>query len=163
MGFVYQRGNRLWISYSDKKTRKRVRKPEGSSRLEAQRALHRIDGTEFGTLFDDIAEIHLEALSVRTKKQSVAVAASSLRRLTEFFNGKEMTRLAISGVNAFIRSRQQDGVKPGTINGDLVTLRAALNFAVKARLLEKVPVKVKLLRAPRKRVLPILSPQDLKV
>jgi site-specific recombinase XerD len=94
----------------------------------------------------------LEALSIRAKKRSVEVAASSLRRLTESFNGKDMTRLAINEVNAFIRSRQQDGVKPGTINGDLVALRAALNFAAEARLLEKVPVKVKLLRAPKKRV-----------
>ena len=107
VGYVYRRGNRFWISYSDKKTGKRVRKPAGSSRVEAQRTLHRIDGTDFGTPFDTIAEAYLEALSVPAKKRSVEVAASSLRRLTESFNGKDMTRLAISDVNAFIRSRQQ--------------------------------------------------------
>jgi len=42
-------------------------------------------------------------------------------------------------------------VKPGTINGDLIALRASLNFAVEARLLDKIPVKVKLVRAPKKR------------
>ena len=76
VGYVYQRGNRFWISYSDKKTGKRVRKPAGSSRLEVQRTLHRIDGTDFGTPFDTIAEVYLEALSVRAKKRSVQLSSS---------------------------------------------------------------------------------------
>ena len=78
VGHVYQRGNRYWISYRDKKTRKRVRKPAGSSRLEAQRTLHKIDGTDCGSPFDTIAEVYLEALSVRAKKQSVAVVTCPL-------------------------------------------------------------------------------------
>jgi len=53
-------------------------------------------------------------------------------------------------------------VKPKTINADLAYLRAILNHGVQVGLLESLPVRIRLLKAPRKRVLPILQPEDIR-
>jgi integrase len=67
-----------------------------------------------------------------------------------------------SDLDRFVSQRRAQGVVDKTINGDLIILRAALNHGVAIGLLQKLPFKVKLLKVPKRRIAPILSPQDIQ-
>jgi hypothetical protein len=122
VGTVYKRGSRYWISYRDKKNGKRIRESAGASRLEAQRKLHKIDGTTFGIPFETIADAYRESLSVRAKKRSAEVADCSLRRWVRFLDSKDVKRLGVVELDSFVRFRQKEGVTARTINGDFIVL-----------------------------------------
>ena len=163
MGSIYKRGDVYWVKYRDRKTRKLVRRSAGRTRLEALAALRRAgeEASSGGSPFETLAQAYLSHLRVHAKRKSVQVAESSTRRLLDHFAGKDARSLSLVALDSFILSRKGN-VKAVTINGDLITLRAILNHAVRARLLDSLPIKVRLLKAPRKRVLPILSTDDLR-
>jgi len=63
-------------------------------------------------------------------------------------------------IETYIQKRRSEGVGDLTINGELSTLRAALNHAVTSGLIAKTPVRVKLLRTTRRRIPHLLSPEE---
>ena len=162
MGSIYQRGDRFWISYQDKRTGKRVRRSAGSTRAEAVRALASAEGRKAALTVDQVLEAYLSHLRVRAKQRSVKGAESCSRKLLEWFGGADATKLRSKDIDAFVKHRTGEGVKPKTVNGDLAVLRAALRYGVDARLIPELPIKVRLLRVGRKRILPILSAEDIR-
>lgn len=162
MGSVYKRGNRYWIKYRDEKTGELIRKSAGTTRLEALAALRKEAPTPPGVPFAELVDVYLTSLRSRAKARSIAVTQSSCNRLLEHFGLREANSLTDPDLDQFISRRKAEGVKARTINGDLIVLRATLNHAVRTRALESLPVRVRLLRAPKKRVLPILSVHDIR-
>ena len=168
MGSVYKRGNRYWIKYRDRRTEKLVRRSAGFTRLDALAALQKIaakeekvEGESGEILFEVVWNDYFANLRTRAKAWSICGASSVSARVLDFFSGKDVRELNLRDINAFIQHRQKQGVKSKTINNDLAYIRAALRYAVENGLLETLPLKVKLLRAPKKRVLPILSPEEI--
>jgi integrase/recombinase XerD len=88
-------------------------------------------------------------------------AESSSRRLLEFFGRRPSSSLTHDDLDRFVQARLE-GVKPKTVNGDLIVLRAILNQAVTDGKIEAPPFKVKLLRTPRKKVLRMLTKKNIR-
>jgi len=113
-------------------------------------------------LFETVWDSYFSNLRTRAKQWSINGARSVSTRLLDTFSGRDVLGLKPKDINVFIQHRQKQGVKSKTINNDLTYLRAALKYAVETGLLETPPLRIKLLRAPRKRVLPILSAEDIQ-
>jgi site-specific recombinase XerD len=115
-----------------------------------------------GVPFYSISDSYLAFLKVHAKPKSILGATSCAGRLLEHFGNQDARSLRAVDLDRFILARQGQRVKPKTINGDLITLRSILNHAVRTGLLESLPVRVRLLKCARKRVLPLLESQDIR-
>jgi integrase len=163
VGSIYKRGNLYWVKYRDRRTGKSIRRSAGRTRLEALAVLREAgEEASSGILLDSLAEDYLAHLRTRAKSKSVEVAESSARRLLAHFDGRDVRKLTLAQLDSFVQARRRGGIKAVTINGDLITLRAILNHALRVGLLDSLPLRIRLLKAPKKRVLPILSTDDLR-
>jgi integrase len=88
-------------------------------------------------------------------------ATNSSRRLLESFGERPIASLSSDDLDRFVTTRLET-VKPKTVNGDLIILRAILNQAIGEGKIDAPPFKVKLLKAPRKKMLRILTKDNIR-
>ena len=113
-----------------------------------------------GVLFDDLIFPYLERQKTYTKPKSYRVTESSLRILLRYFKGREVGKLTGKDLQTFIEGRRKT-VRDKSINKDLATLRGMLNYSVEAGIVERLPVKVRLLPVPKRRIKRILTKQEI--
>ncbi len=111
--------------------------------------------------FQDIVDQYLVRQRIYSKPKSVKNAMHSASRLLEHFGDRAVESLGPEDLDRFVQARMAT-VKPKTVNGDLIILRAMLNQALADGKIEKPLFKVKLLRAPRKKVVRILTKRDIR-
>lgn len=83
MGYIYQRGDRFWISYRDKKSGKRIRRSAGGTRLEELAELRRIEGTLDEILCDLLIADYLERSAAYLKPATLIQYRRSSQRLLD--------------------------------------------------------------------------------
>jgi len=169
MGSIYQRGPKFWIRYTDPKISKLIRRSAGTTRLEAVKALREAVGVQeqgrgisVGPPLEALVDSYRDYLRIHAKGSTRRQSESCFGKLLDSFGEKDAASLTLQDLDGFIEQRRADGVKPRTINSALIILRSILNHALRVGLLEKVPINVRLLRAPKKRVLPILSADEIR-
>jgi integrase len=166
---LYKRGSVFYSDFQDSDG-KRFRRSLGTDLeqalvlLDRLRAENQVQDVEVPPAkkparFAALTASYLKRQEVYSKPRSAQMAGFICKRLAEHFASFP---LSLDGVDAFIAKRKKQGVSPRTINADLTILRAVLNHAVAMGLLEKLPLKVKLLKAPRKRELPVLSREQIR-
>ena len=158
---IYQRGNQFYVDVRVGGTR--VRKAAGSSRLDALRLLNELTNTTAASSMPVILDAYLQRQVIYSKAKSVKNARHSSTRLLEYFGDADAAKLTLQDIDGFVAWRKTNhGVRNKTINGDLIIFRAALNYAVSTGLLDPFNFKIRLLKAPRKKVVPLLTHQDIE-
>jgi hypothetical protein len=79
--------------------------------------------------FEELMVRYINA--TRDEMRSPERVGYAVKRLQPFFEGKLVERLRRSDISAYIEQRKASGVGPATINRELDTLSAAINFARK--------------------------------
>ena len=104
-------------------------------------------------LLTDILHNYMTTLRLRGKARSSFDAerhVEHLRRLIAGAGVADAARLSGADIDTFVRDRLAEGVSRPTVNGSLRILRAALNHAVASGQLDRLPVRVRLLRETKK-------------
>jgi integrase len=110
--------------------------------------------------FGDFLTNHYKAY-VRNRHSNPADTLGKLGKLN--LDEMKLDEIKLAHVETWRLARQEAGIKPGTINRDIATLRAALNRAVEWGLLETHPLaRMKQLKVDRKRKPRYLSPDEEK-
>lgn len=97
-------------------------------------------------------ETFLTHQEVRGKPKTVKFYRDCARIWTDALGGRSAARLTLADVNAVVADRREAGRAPGTCNGYLRTLKAALRFGKRQGHLRAVPVEIQLLKVTRTKV-----------
>ena len=169
---LYRRGLIYYGSYPDPRTGKRLRRSLGSDLRAALARLLELRGPtdplphtppkRDRVLIADVLRAYLERLAVYSKPSVVKQTRSTVDRLTVHLGSVVASSLSGKHLQRFISARRVEGVRDVTINGDLSTLRTALNRAVEDRRLATLPVRVVFLRATKRRTPHLLSADDAR-
>ncbi|WP_407635345.1 tyrosine-type recombinase/integrase [Methylohalobius crimeensis] len=126
-----------WASYTDA-SGKRTRRSTGTAdRREAEALLSKWKLEAYRTskwdeqparTFDELMLEYLSAVTP-TKRGGGERDRYSIKRLAPHFTGRELHTLTPVDITQYIAQRRHDGAAPGTINKELGTLSAALNWA----------------------------------
>jgi len=143
---VYQRGSAWYVTavVNGKRVRKRAGSKSEAMRLRQTLAPDPIVGPSI----DEVFRSYLRHLEATAKPESVKCTRNRLRRTMLYFSG------SAAGINGetladFIAARRRQ-VKPASVNCELIAIRSALHHAVTVGLLERVPVRIRLLRLERR-------------
>ncbi len=98
---------------------------------------------------------------IRSKPTTVKSARLRSARVLKGIGDVEVPRLTPAHVDRFIANRRRQGAKASTINCDLRILRALLRHAVDGGVIEKLPCKIKMLRAPNRRTIEPFTPEEI--
>jgi integrase len=109
-----------------------------------------------------VLDAYLDRMRIHSKPGSLRTASSSCKNLLTHFGKCSVYDLGPQDLDGFILHRREGGVTDKTINGDLIVLRAAFNYAAEIGLLQDVPFKIKLLKVRRRKSRKILERDDLK-
>jgi integrase len=160
---VYKRGSSYYIRYrKNGKWKHRSAGPDLPGALELHEKLR--TGKSYPpdvARFHQLVERYIARQRIYSKPKSVKNARHSAARLLEYFGKRPVCSLGPDDLDRFVTARLEK-VKPKSANGDLIILRAILNQALNDGKIDALPFKVKLLRAPRKKVLRILSKDDIR-
>ncbi len=88
--------------------------------------------------------------------------AHSVRLIAGDFGHRRVESLNERNLDAFVHRLKQRDLAPGSINVHLRSFKALLNFGEKHSLIERVPVKVQLLRVTRRRTKKLLTKDDIE-
>lgn len=165
VGRIYKRGSAFWIDYKEA-TGRRVRRSGGRTRAAATKALReaesgrapRGDGTSFALLARDF----LARSALYSKPKTQDLDRRTCKRLLACFGHRDPSGLSLAAIDSYVKRRRRDGVRDCTINGELSTLRAILNLGVQSGKLERLPLRISLLRTTKRRVPHVLSVDDAK-
>lgn len=161
---LYKRGNCYYLDYRDE-TGRRVRRSAGRDLHHALDLLHKLRGSDPGECqisLKSLLDSYVARLRVYAKRKSVGNAESAARQILSHFGDPAIQSMTQQHLDQFISDRRREGVVDKTINGDLIILRAALNHGVSAGLIQKLPVKVKLLKVAKRRISRTLTRDDIK-
>jgi integrase len=160
---VYKRGKSYYIRFRQNgRWQHKSAGPDLPAALELRDHLR--SGTEFPSdvvRFDELVDHYIARQRIYSKPKSVKNARHSTARLLQHFGRRPVCSLDADDLDRFVSARLET-VKPKTVNGDLIILRAVMNQALNDGKLDALPFKVKLLRAPRKKVLRVLSQRDIR-
>ena len=163
MGSVFKRGNRWYYCFKDQSGRW-IKKVGGATREEADALLKVAETCQHlapearNTPLAPLVTAYLQKLSVYAKRRSREGAAASCRLLLNHFAKAPLNQ---SGLDAFVAARAK-GVKPKSVNNDLIILRAVINYALESSSLDKAPFRIRLLKTNRKRHITLLSAEEVK-
>lgn len=162
---LYKRGRSYYLDYKDE-TGKRIRRSAGPDLHRALDLLERVRGpsarSDSGAGLKVILDSYMGRQRVYSKKKSVRVAESSAKRLLLHFGDPPAAELKQGLVDSFVTTRRAGGVSEKTVNNDLIVLRAALNHSVAIGLVPRLPLKVKLLKTPKRKITRVLTPEEIK-
>jgi integrase len=124
--------------------------------------LRRPEPDDCAVSLKNLLDIYLARLHVYAKRKSLANAECSARRILSHFGDPAIQAISQQDLDQFICWRRAQGLVDKTINGDLIILRAALNHGMSSGLIEKLPVKVKLLKVAKRRISRTLTQDEIK-
>lgn len=140
MGCIYKRGNIWWIKYyragKPYLESSRSRKESVAKRLLKLREGHVVEGKFQGLKverirFDELAQDFVNDYKMNGRK-SLERAERSVERLKAFFEGLKAINVTTDMIQAYILSRQEQGMKNGTINRELAALKRMFSLAAKS-------------------------------
>ncbi len=110
-----------------------------------------------------LVNFYLDYQRTYNKINSVNSCIHTTKALLSFWGeDKEASSLTSVDLEQFVVSRRETR-KPVSVNKDLRVIRGMFNYAVESGLLPKLPFKVRMLRAPKKRELSLLSKEDIQL
>ncbi|MEE8138647.1 MAG: tyrosine-type recombinase/integrase, partial [Thermoanaerobaculia bacterium] len=160
-----RRGDVYYAKY--KRRGKWARKSVGKDLEKAIEAHGRLRGPEEvrprrpATLAECI-EDWLEHQRVRNKPMTIKSSRLRSARVLRYLGDGRADQITTTDINRFIEARRRGGAKASTINCDLRILRAVLRHAVAEGLIQKLPCKVRMLRAPNRRSLQPFRPEEIE-
>jgi len=164
---IFRRHNVYWFRLTV--NGRKIRRPGGATLEEAVAARERA-AAELGaaskppsatpaTTVRRLADAYLDHLRLTAKPQSIRSADYALRKVNASLGSVLARKLTAGAVDRFVAARLRE-VGKAEVNKELRLLRAALRFAVDRGKLETVPVRVKMLKTPR-RAPTILAPEEV--
>lgn len=140
LGGTYQRGGVWWIRYSYRG--RKMRESSGSVKEAAAIRLLKKRLGEMGsgrlvgpdverTTFEDLKQMLLDDYETNGRR-SVARAKASLAQLEQVFKLNRALDITPDRLVAYVKRRQDDGVKPATIRNELSALKRAFNLGIRA-------------------------------
>ena len=151
---LFQRGDNWWIRWTcpyGHEHREKVG-PKGAARELYQRRKVAVKAESFclteavarqrqeqDNVFADVAKRYLE-WAVEHRPRSLTFRVSSLNHLVQAFGSKPLDSITGENVEAYQKRRQQDGVKPATINRERATLSHLFEMSRKWGLTQSNPV-----------------------
>jgi len=127
-----------WVKYTDAAGKPTYRTTGTTDRREAEalEAKWRLEayrqkqwGIQPEHSFEELMVRYISATS--DEMRSPERVGYAVKRLQPFFEGRMMERLRRSDISVYIEQRKASGVGPATINRELDTLSAAINYARK--------------------------------
>ena len=154
MGSLYQRGSIWWLKFY--RNGRPIRESSHSTDIEAAKRLLKkragqiADGKTITPRADRVKVAELLTDWITTMKiegrSSVENSSGRAKRLARYFQGVRAHAMTTSDVNRYVETRQEQGIKPASINLDLAALKRAFNLGLAAE---------KIHRAPKIKVLPV--------
>jgi integrase len=112
---------------------------------------------------DNLLDEWLADQRLRNKANTLRCAIDRGGRVVEVIGPRKLAaNLSSADVARFVEARRQTGSTDVTINAHLRILRAMLNFAVAERLLDEVPVRVRLLRTIDRKHVDVFDPNEIE-
>lgn len=162
---LYKRGRSYYLDYKDE-TGKRIRRSAGPDLHRALDLLSKVRppsaaaGSRVG--LKAVLDAYLARARVHSKRKSVRVAESSVRQLLEKLGDPPVDALTERLLDCFVVKRRASGLADKTINNDLIVLRAALNHGTAIGLIEKLPLRIKLLKVAKRRISRTLTREEIQ-
>lgn len=125
-----------WIKYTDASGQTtyestKTTDNEEAKAFEAKRRLEAYQQKKWGIqpehTFDELMVRYIQA--TEDEMRSPERVGYAVKRLQPFFTGMMLERLKRADISGYIEKRKRDGVVPATINRELDTLSAAINYA----------------------------------
>lgn len=138
MAYTRKDSRYFWIKYTDASGKPTYESTgttdkEEAKAFEAKRRLEVYQQRKWGIqpehTFDELMVRYIEATS--DEMRSPERVGYAVKRLQPFFTGKVVEHLRRGDISGYIEKRKLDKVGPATINRELDTLSAALNYAIK--------------------------------
>ena len=139
MGSMYKRGDVWWIKYyrngkAYRETCKSGRESDAKRLLkkrEGEISEGKIPGVYFDRIkFNDLTDDFLDDYRVNGKK-SLVRAERSVNHLKVSFDGARATHITTPRINAYIKTRLEEGAENATVNRELAALKRIFNLAVR--------------------------------
>ena len=111
--------------------------------------------------FSDVLSAYLSNQRLYSKPRSVKSSELAVKRLTEVLGDPLVCEVDQKLIELYVQERQKT-LSNKTINLDLAVVRAAFNYGARIGLIDEPPVKIRLLRVTNKRVVKLLTAEDLK-
>lgn len=139
-GRVFQRGNRWWIAFYDKRTARELREVGGDTERKAlkklQARLTEVRGGQFVAGADrltvadlfDAYEVHLVAKKAKSKS-----TFCHIKLMREHFGTDRAVAINAERIERFIKEELEAGKKPASVNREVGVLRQAYRLAVKQK------------------------------
>ena len=147
LGLVYRRAHIWWVQYNYRGTTHRE-SSSSRTRNDAVKLLRRrleemgrgrLVGPDSERLtFDDLAQMLIDDYKLNGRR-SITRAEQSVQRLREFFGFYRALDITSDRIAAYVRDRQETGVRPGTIKLELAALRRMFGLAQVAEKLSQRP------------------------
>lgn len=137
-GRVYKRGNRFWIEYwvRGKQFRESVGRTEAEAKRRLKQRRREIAGDSFvgpaaeRITVDELLDNYVAHLTLKGVR-SIASVESQLVPVREQFKWTRAIDLSTPMIEAYMKSRLEDGKQPATVNRGVQALRAAFRLAQK--------------------------------
>jgi integrase len=111
----------------------------------------------------DLVQRWLDDQRMRCKANTVRCSVDRANRLAQVVGAsKRVKDLATADVARFVEARRRSGAGDVAINAYLRILRAMLNWAETERLVEEVPLKVRLLRVADKKKITVFTAAEIE-
>jgi integrase len=112
---------------------------------------------------DDLVARWLDDQRMRCKPNTVRCSVDRANRLAQVVgSSKRVAELVTADVAHFVEARRRSGAGDVAINAYLRILRAMLNWAESERLVEEVPLKVRLLRVADKKKITVFTAAEIE-
>ena len=110
----------------------------------------------------DLRDAWLVDQKLRNRERTVASARNRIERVVEMLGSeKYVDDITSADLARIIERRRRQRVSDVTINGHITLLRAMLRWGVNEGLIQKLPVRLKLLRVVEKKRLEIFEPDQI--
>ncbi len=113
-------------------------------------------------LFSQLVNPFLESRKVYNKKRTLDGYRFTSAVLVEFFGKRLIEDLTGDDLQGFISIRKGKGLSANSINRELRVLKVLLRWSEDTGRIEKLPFKIRLLRAPKKRTTKVLGKEEIE-
>lgn len=112
--------------------------------------------------FHTLCEPFIRSRETFCRPSTVEVHRAAMGRLVDYFGSRDVNSLTTEDLRDFLQWRLKQGVSSNTANKDARSLRALLGWAEETGRIPALPFRFRFLKAPRRRVVPLLSKEDLR-
>ena len=109
----------------------------------------------------DCMALWMEHQRARNKKATIKNARLRAQRVLCYLGDVPVSRITGKDLDHFVSARRRQGAKAATINCDLRVLRAVLRYAEADGLTTGPQCKIKMLRAPKRKIVEPFTPEEI--